>query len=179
MQNPLGMTYVIRFMKDWDSTTDFYGEKLPLRFDGPNTIPWGRPTDPHPCPRRQAMLEHIQYASTSCGGMSLYDCEHPEEEGSDLINSFLTSIGATQGLHHDDALKGGKTQRVTSHSLRKAGVALAIASGVSQENVRRWTRWRNPEMLWQYAPIDYNSSPDWHSLFGWMKTLAAQNARAS
>ena len=77
------------------------------------------------------------------------------------------------------ALATGHLRLVTSHSIRKAGVALAIASGVSQENVRRWTRWRNAEMLWQYAPIDYESPPDWHTAFGWMRTLAAQNARAS
>ena len=172
-----GMTYVIRFMKDWDSTTSFYGESLPLRFDGPNSIPWGRPDSPNPCARRQAMLQQIQYAVSSVDELDSYDCQDPELQGSDKVNTFLKSIDATGSLRPSDSNVGGLKQHISSHSLRKAGVGIALAAGVSQENIRRWTRWRDAEMLWQYAPNDYPVPPEWHSVFSWMTELASQQAR--
>lgn len=163
--NSSGLSYCIRFVKGWDSTSSFFGEKLPLYF---TSIPWGRPGDRFPCAPRQAMMEVIQYAKNEFKSLDRFDCAYPERDGSGLLNSFLDSIGATQSLSSTDAQRGGLNQHVSSHSVRKAGVNLGLAGEVAPDTIRRWTRWRDADMLWQYAASDYPVPAEWLALFAWL-----------
>ena len=53
---------------------------------------------------------------------------------------------------------------------------MALASGVSQENIRRFIKWRDPEMTWVYADTNYKVPERWRSCFAWMLDNPAQNA---
>ena len=88
----------------------------------------------------------------------------------------MVAIKATQQLSPADRTIAGKQQSISSHSVRKAAISMAMASGVSSENLRRWTRWRDPEMVWHYAQVDYVVPDAWKSFFAWMKDLPAQSA---
>ena len=71
---------------------------------------------------------------------------------------------------------------MTSHSFRKAGVSLALATGVSVPNIINFVLWRaqNEDMAWLYADQKYVVPPEspWASFFSWMKKRPAQHAHA-
>jgi hypothetical protein len=67
-------------------------------------------------------------------------------------------------------------------SFRKAGVSLALATGVSVPNIINWVVWRaqTEDMCWLYADQKYvvpHDSP-WKTFFAWMKNRPAQHAHA-
>jgi hypothetical protein len=66
-------------------------------------------------------------------------------------------------------------EKLTSHSMRKAGVSLALASGVSIPNLTNWCHWRSAEMPWHYADQKYVAPSEWKDVFAWMKQRPAQN----
>ena len=77
---------------------------------------------------------------------------------------------------YHDRTQNGWSHSISSHSIRKAAISMALASGVSAQNIRRWTRWHQAEMVWHYAQADYVVQDHWKSFFAWMKALPAQTA---
>ena len=69
----------------------------------------------------------------------------------------------------------GSAGKITSHSFRKAGVSLAMVSGVSVPNITNWCHWRSSEMPWHYADQKYVAPSEWKHVFAWMKQRPAQN----
>jgi hypothetical protein len=176
-----GLSYIVRFMKGWAADSSLHGESLPILFKDSNAIPPAHATGPHPSEPRARMLATIEYAlrNKNSAGKTLLDSidsKHPERSGSRKINTHLVAIKATQQLSPADRTIAGKQQSISSHSVRKAAISMAMASGVSSENLRRWTRWRDPEMVWHYAQVDYVVPDAWKSFFAWMKDLPAQSA---
>ena len=185
--NAAGLTYIVRFMKGWKSSDSLHGERLPLTFRGAATVPWSstfceRSSDSNASPERDVMLSVIRYAidhknpGANTALISIIDTQNPETEGSAIINGHLHRIDATGHLSDDDRLKNGRSQSISSHSIRKAAISMALASGVSAQNIRRWTRWHQAEMVWHYAQADYVVPDHWRSFFAWMTALPAQNA---
>ena len=177
-----GLTYVIRFMKHWTADTSHHGEKLPFVFAAANAIPRGDSKAQFPCEPRERMLLIIEYAlnekDDKSGGslMSSIDSIRPESQGSQKINKHLKNVQATKLLRQPDRTRAGLAQSISSHSIRKAGISMALASGVSAANLRRWTRWRSEEMVWHYAQADYIVPVEWKKFFAWMIELPAQSA---
>ena len=69
-----------------------------------------------------------------------------------------------------------------ARSFRKAGVSLALATGISVPNIINWVLWRaqSEDMCWLYADQKFvvpEGSP-WASFFDWMKNRPAQFAHA-
>ena len=64
----------------------------------------------------------------------------------------------------------------SSHSIRKAGVSMAMANGVSAHNIVHWVQWRDRDQIWLYADNSYEVPPAWAQTFTWMKDLPYQNA---
>lgn len=183
----LGLTYVIRFMKNWKASDSLHGERLPLPFQGANTIPMGTSpivsgADARPSHERELMLTTIKYAmehknpGSDRALISFIDSNRPEKDGAARINKHLDNIGATAQLRPSDRIKMGRTQSISSHSIRKAAISMALASGVSAQNIRRWTRWFDVNMVWHYAQADYVVPEQWKSFFHWMTKLPAQHA---
>lgn len=177
-----GLTYVVRFMKHWTADTSHHGEKLPFVFSAANAVPRGNSDAKFPCEPRERMLRIIEYALSEKDDksgdslMSSIDSISPETQGSQKINKHLRSIKATNRLQKNDRKRAGLSQSISSHSIRKAAISMALASGVSAANLRRWTRWRNEEMVWHYAQIDYVVPVKWKQFFAWMIELPAQSA---
>ena len=177
-----GLTYVIRFMKGWEPSDALHGERLPLSFKGAATVPWSPDSAAAVSPERVLMMEVIQYAidnknpGSAAALISVVDSQNPETGGSANINSHLHRIGATAQLEETDRVQNGRTHSISSHSIRKAAISMALASGVSAQNIRRWTRWHQAEMVWHYAQADYEVPDHWKSFFAWMKSLPAQTA---
>jgi hypothetical protein len=128
------------------------------------------------------MLRIIEYALSEKDDksgdslMSSIDSIKPETQGSRKINKHLKKVQATLHLRENDRTKAGLSQSISSHSIRKAAISMALASGVSAANLRRWTRWRNEEMAWHYAQLDYIVPAKWQQFFAWMIELPAQSA---
>jgi hypothetical protein len=177
-----GLTYVVRFMKHWTADTSHHGEKLPFVFSAANAVPRGNNDAKFPCEPRERMLRIIEYALSEKDDksgdslMSSIDSISPETQGSQKINKHLRSIKATNRLQKKDRKRAGLSQSISSHSIRKAAISMTLASGVSAANLRRWTRWRNEEMVWHYAQIDYVVPVKWKQFFAWMIELPAQSA---
>ena len=53
---------------------------------------------------------------------------------------------------------------------------MALASGVSAENIRRFIKWRDTEMTFVYSDQSYEVPERWKSCFAWMLSLPTQNA---
>ena len=177
-----GLTYVIRFMKHWTADTSHHGEKLPFVFAAANAIPRGDSKAQFPCEPRERMLLIIEYAlnekddKSGDSLMSSIDSIRPESQGSQKINKHLKNVQATKLLRQPDRTRAGLAQSISSHSIRKAGISMALVSGVSAANLRRWTRWRSEEMVWHYAQTDYIVPVEWKQFFAWMIELPAQSA---
>jgi hypothetical protein len=87
---------------------------------------------------------------------------------------------------HAHAEAPGDTDRCAleplARSFRKAGVSLALATGISVPNIINWVLWRaqSEDMCWLYADQKFvvpEGSP-WASFFDWMKNRPAQFAHA-
>ena len=87
---------------------------------------------------------------------------------------------------HAPAEAPGDTDRCAleplARSFRKAGVSLALATGISVPNIINWVLWRaqSEDMCWLYADQKFvvpEGSP-WASFFDWMKNRPAQFAHA-
>ena len=165
------MHYRVRFLKGWTYgvTRGPSGSTLPISYAGAKAVPGDPPATPPPggsapaaaSPSRRAQWLDIIRAGLTSGALAqIIDNKQPRA-GARLINSFLKSKGM-----------GG----YSSHSIRKAGVSMAMANGVSAHNIVHWVQWRDADQIWFYADNSYEVPPAWADTFTWMKDLPYQNA---
>ena len=178
--NP-GLSYTMRFMKSWDFgvTEGPSGEKLPLHYSGATAIPWETNSvsgllEPANKSKRNAALSIIQFAHKG-RMLDFLNVKNPGTRGYQVINKFLKRINASDLLNEADQIIDSRRQHITSHSLRKAGASLALASGVRAENIRQWVHWRDPSMTWTYTSASYQAPMEWKSFFAFMLELPHQN----
>jgi len=164
-----GIAYTIRFLKDWEfGITSHQGEQLPLSYNGTDTLPYEM--DPSsdtkkPNSVRNRIIEVIAFAHKH-KLLAWINTTNPSQ-AAQKIDSWLKKQPWT-------ALSDSQV-KITSHSFRKAGVSLALASGVSIPNITNWCHWRSAEMPWHYADQKYVAPPKWRNVFAWMKQRPAQN----
>ena len=114
--------------------------------------------------------------------LSWIDSKDPARKGSRKINAFISKGDPVGKLAPEAAERWRNSgpvdsaEGLTSHSIHKAAVSMALASGVSKENIRRFIKWREPEMTWVYADTNYKVPERWRSCFAWMLDNPAQNA---
>lgn len=177
----IGLTYKIRYMKGWDqSTQGLSGQRLPLLFDGATTFPWELDEQTvlplsDSKSKRNAIMSIIKFAHAN-KLLDFLNVQYPATQGYRKINAFLNGIQATESLRPEDKVIGGRIQNISSHSLRKAGVSMALATDISAENIRHWVQWRDVDMTWLYSSSTYVVPEPWRSFFSWMKNLPHQNA---
>jgi hypothetical protein len=182
-----GMTYVMRELKGWSYATSHQGASLPIRYAGPNTFPWeleppGHEHGPVPLPlsgdhsKRNRVLLLIRRAH-SRGLLSWIDSGNPEVQGHEKINRFLASVGSNDLLSASDRTRGGRAQSISSHSIRRAAVSMAMAAGARIGNITRYVHWRDNEMPWTYIDTEYVvAGTGWESFFGWLTGRIEQNS---
>ena len=175
-----GMAYVMRVMKGWTASTSHQGESLPLRHAGPNAFPWERSGTGDLLPvtesKRNAVLTIIRSAKDG-RLLGWIDCDKPETQGNSRINAFLKHIKATAGLRPGHAQEGGRRQSISSHSIRRAAVSMAMASGVRKDNLIRYVHWRDADMPYTYVDSNYQvRGTGWETFFAWLKDRVEQNA---
>ena len=161
------MHYRIRFLKGWiyGVTRGPSGDTLPISYAGAKAVPGDPPATPPqegcaPTSRRAQWLSIIRAALASGALAQVVNNKQPRA-GSRLINKFLQSVGMGD---------------YSSHSIRKAGVSMAMANGVSAHNIVHWVQWRDRDQIWLYADNSYEVPPAWAQTFTWMKDLPYQNA---
>ena len=172
-----GMTYVIRFLKGWSPDTSVHGVRLPVQYARANTFPWEQnPDGSRADSKRNTVLAVIEKA-LSRAALSFVDCDAPETQASRKLTSALVQDLNLEGkLRPEDRSRMGKSQRVSSHSIRRAAVSMAMASGVSAPNIIRWVLWRDQAMPFTYVDPDYEVQAAWRSFFIWMLKRPEQNA---
>ena len=99
------------------------------------------------------------------------DSDNPEIQENQKINQFLSSIKATDRLNPADATRGDKRQTITSHSIRRAAVSMAMANGVNIANITRFS------VPWTYIDRDYVvKGTGWETFFAWLLERTEQFA---
>ena len=175
-----GMAYIMRVMKGWTASTTHQGESLPLRHAGPNAFPWERSGSGDLLPiaesKRNAVL-HIIRAAKDGSLLGWIDCDKPETQGNSRVNAFLKHIKATAELRPGHARVGGRRQSISSHSIRRAAVSMAMATGVRKDNLIRYVHWRDADMPYTYVDSNYEvRGTGWETFFSWLKDRVEQNA---
>jgi len=178
--NSAGMTYVIRFLKGWDHSTTHQGLRLPLHYQGPNTFKWEGDGAgnrlPHSLSPRNRALDIIKSAH-ELKLLTWIDSGNPEVQGNQKINKFLASIKATSLLEPADATRGDKRQTITSHSIRRAAVSMAMANGVNIANITRFVFWRDTSMPWTYIDREFVvKGTGWETFFAGLLDRSEQSA---
>jgi hypothetical protein len=171
------MTYIVRFLKGWGPDTTVHGVRLPVQFARANTFPWEQqPDGSRAISKRNTILTVIEKA-LSRSALSFIDCDAPESQASrKLTNALVRDLNLEAKLRPEDRSRMGKSQRISSHSIRRAGVSMAMASGISAPNIIRWVLWRDHSMPFTYVDQDYELPHEWRSVFRWMLSRPEQNA---
>lgn len=172
-----GMSYIIRFLKGWKPSTVLHGVRLPIAYTGPNTVPWDTGGDnAHAGSRRNDCLNIIQ-AAARMGALAAYECDRPEADSHRKItNAIQKVLGLQSKLRAEDRTRLGRTQKLTSHSIRRAAVTMAMQQGLSASNIIRWVYWKDASMPYTYVDKDYVHSPEWDNFFKWMLSRSEQHA---
>ena len=175
--NERGMSYVIRFLKGWKPSTVLHGVRLPIAYTGPNTVPWD--TDENGAranTRRNDCLRIIQ-AAARMGALATYECDRPEADAHRKITNAIQKVLNLQSkLRTADETRLGRSQKLTSHSIRRAAVTMAMHQGLSTANIIRWVYWKDSSMPYTYIDKDYEHSPAWDEFFTWMLSRTEQHA---
>ena len=87
----------------------------------------------------------------------------------------LLELGLMSQSGH--AQVGGRRQSISSHSIRRAAVSMAMATGVRKDNLIRYVHWRDADMPYTYVDSNYEvRGTGWETFFSWLKDRVEQNA---
>ena len=119
----------------------------------------------------------IVQAAARTGALAHYECDRPESDAHRKITIAIQKTLKLQSkLRVADKSRLGRAQKLTSHSIRRAAVTMAMHQGLTAPNIIRWVYWRDTSMPYTYVDKDYVHSPDWDQFFAWMLHRTEQNA---
>jgi hypothetical protein len=153
------------------------GVRLPIAYTGPNTVPWLVDAGGTRVASSRNDCLTIIGAAARMGALSPYECDRPESAAHRKITAAIQTVLNLQSkLRPADRSRLGRTQKLTSHSIRRAAVTMAMRQGLSAPNIIRWVYWKDSSMPYTYVDKDYVHSPKWDHFFKWMLSRTEQNA---